>query len=557
MASSFLVMDISSFLNFRSLQEKVVDYFKEDFTHDLIAGIIVGLVALPLAIAFGIASGATAEQGLYTAIIAGAIIALFSGSVYQVSGPTGAFIVILLGIVNDYGMQSLLIAGFLAGIILIIMGVFKFGAVIKYIPYPVIVGFTAGIGTIIFSGQIKDFLGLTLEHRPHGFIETLQQLYYGMEHGINFYAFLVGAVTLLVFFLWKKYYKFPAAPIALLAGTLVSLFFSDKIPTVGTIPHGFPSFAFLPFDLATLPTLLAPAFTIAMLCAIESLLSAVVADGMTGTKHNSNKELISQGIGNMIVPFFGGIPATGAIARTATNIKNGARTRVAALIHAFVLLLIVLLFADYAQYIPMAALAAILMTVAYMMSEVPHFVRLFSAPLPDVAVLLATYFLTVFVDLTIAVGVGVVLAALLFIKRVSEVPITSLEESAKIGSEGSKMLHESVKDIPGLVLYDINGPLFFGAASFIQERIPHKKNEILILRMKYVHVIDATALHALELLIHRAHKNGGKIFLATVQPKVHEALENHGVIELLGGEHYLPPTSTEAIVRAKKILKGA
>lgn len=538
-----------------SRKDRIKVYFKEDFKHDLISGIVVGLVALPLAIAFAIASGVKAEQGLYTAIIGGALMAILSGSNYQVSGPTGAFIVILLGIVNKFGVNGLMVAGFMAGIMLLVAGLLKFGDVIKFFPYPVIVGFTAGIGVIIFSGEIKDFFGLSFPHRPENFLETMRFVGEGVAKGINIYSVLIGAITLAAFLLWKRFNKkMPPAPIALAVGIIASLFFQGKLPTIGTIPSGLPSFHMLDLSLSNIKLLLPSAFTIFMLGAIESLLSAVVADGMTGTKHNSNKELISQGIGNMVVPFFGGIAATGAIARTATNIKNGARTRWSGVIHAITLLLIVLVFSGYAKFIPMAALAAILMMVAYNMAEIPHFIELFKAPKSDIFVLLATFVLTVFVDLTVAVGSGLALAALLFIKRVSEINVTSLEEGSKIGSEGSKQLHASVMDFPQIQLYEISGPMFFGAASILQDRLNHRENEILILRMKHVPVIDATAIHALEIIIDRAHKNGGKVILANLRPHVRNALEKKGLIKKLGGADYVTETSTGAVHLAKKII---
>ena len=537
---------------------KLEAYFKKDFKADLIAGIVVGLVALPLSIAFAIASGVSAQQGLYSAIIAGGIIAIFSGSNYQVSGPTGAFIVVLLGIVNKFGVNGLMMAGFMAGVILILMGVFKFGSIIKFIPYPVTVGFTSGIATIIFFGQIKNFLGLDFSGKiPLDFIETVEMIYTGLLRGINSYSLIIGLATLAIFLIWKKYNKkFPPAPVALFGGIVVSLFFLDKhVPIIGDIPSGLPSFQMLDFNFTNIKLLLPSAFTIAILGAIESLLSAVVADGMTGTKHNSNKELIAQGIGNVVVPFFGGIPATGAIARTAANIKNGGRTRMAAIIHAIVILVIVLLFAGYAKFIPLAALAAILITVAYNMSEMDHFKKLLKAPRRDVVVLLITFLLTVFADLTVAVGIGVVMAALLFIKRVSEISVvSSLEDNIKIGSEGSKRLHESIAAFPQILLYEINGPMFFGAASVMQERMGYEQDGVLIIRMKHVGAIDATATRALEILIDEVHAAGGKVILATVQKYVLLNLKKTGVIDLLGGDKYIANSSTEAIKMAKKIV---
>lgn len=541
-------------------------YLKNDFKHDLIAGLVVGLIALPLAIAFAVASGARAEQGLYTSIIAGLLMGMLSGSKFQISGPTGAFVVILLGVVNQFGIDGLMVAGFLAGIILVLAGLFRLGTIIKFIPYPVIVGFTSGIGLTIFYGQIKDALGLTFDHRPHGFLETLQAIYNALSsHGLNLSSVIILLATLIALILWKKKIKsIPPAPFALLVGIIVSLLISTFgkgfLPApilVGNIPSGLPQFNWLDLNWDRIQLLLPSAFTIAMLGAIESLLSAVVADGMTGTKHNSNKELIAQGIGNMVMPFFSGIPATGAIARTATNVRNGARTRMSGIIHGLVLLIIVLLAAPLAAYIPMAALAAILINISYNMAEIPHFFRLLKAPRPDAFVLLITFLLTVFVDLTIAVGVGIVLAALLFIQRVSKLNISRvLDESLRHGSEGSKRLHASIEKYSQIRLYELAGPLFFGAASRLEDQIEHDHGQTLILRMKHVSSIDATAVHALEMIIDRViDQKNGKVYLATVQDDVYKILEHAGVIKKIGGPHYAPESATKAIELAKAELK--
>ncbi|MCF7917608.1 STAS domain-containing protein [Candidatus Gracilibacteria bacterium] len=531
-------------------------YFRSDFRHDMLAGIVVGLVALPLAIAFALASGATPEQGLYTAIIGGGIMAILAGSQYQVSGPTGAFVVILLGVVNKFGMEGLLLAGGMAGIILILMGIFRFGVAIQYIPYPVVVGFTAGIGCLLFTGQIKNVLGLSFSHLSTDFFDTLNQIFLGIQQGINFYSLGITLFSLLVYGIWKKCNKkIPPSPIVILLATAASLMLPmGSIPTVGDIPTGLPHFHFLHFSWDQIKMILPSAFTIALLGAIESLMSAVVGDGMTGTKHNSNKELIAQGIGNLILPFFGGIPATGAIARTATNIRNGARTRWAGVIHAMTLLAIVLLFARYVRYIPMASLGFILMVVAYNMSEIPHFVDLFKAPRRDVLVLLTTFFLTVFVDLVVATGVGIVLAALLFIRRVSEINIHSLEDHVESGDKQSLLLHQELQDFPEIALYDINGPLFFGVASSLQDRIESKINKVLVLRLKHVHIIDATAMHALEVIIDKIHKRKGKVILSSVCPKVSHALEKVGLTKSPKGADAIVHTTREAVDLAKKIF---
>ncbi|MBI4212627.1 MAG: STAS domain-containing protein [Deltaproteobacteria bacterium] len=534
--------------------KKLLSYMRSSFRHDLIAGIVVGLVALPLAIAFAVASGARPEQGIYTSIIAGIAIGLASGSKFQVSGPTGAFVIILLGIVNAFGIGGLLIAGCMAGIILVLMGLFRFGSIIKYIPYPVIIGFTSGIGLLIFTSQLSHFFGISSVEKPHGWIQMLTMLFHHLPRDINVSSLAVGSITLFVSLFWRKIHQtFPAAPIALLVGTILSLFLGHT-PVVGAIPTGLPHFQLLNFSWSWIPILLPSAFTIAVLGAIESLLSAIVADGMAGTKHNSNQELIAQGVGNIIIPFFGGIPATGAIARTAMNIRNGAKTRMASVVHSIVLIVIVLFFAPYAEHIPMAALAAILMVVAYRMSEAHHFRKLLTAPLPDVFVLLTTFFLTLFVDLTIAVGAGVVLASLLFIKNVSEITINTLEDNTQTGSSAALALRERVKDYPLISLYEVNGPMFFGAASFLEDQIAHKQHEILILTLKNVPVIDASAMHALDLIVEDIQQNNGKIILVSLQPQVLRALWRHGTIQKLGGEDFVARNIDEAIERAKEMI---
>ncbi len=536
------------------------NYFIKDFKFDLLSGIIIGLIALPLAIAFAVASGASAEQGIYTAIIAGVLMGALSGSKYQVSGPTGAFIVILLGIVNQFGVDGLMLAGFMAGVILLLMGVLKFGSLIKYIPYPVLVGFTSGIGLIIFSGQIKDFFGLNFSHRPNGFIENVQEIVVNFSSSFNLTSLIIGLSTIASLIIWKRYVKkIPPAPIALTVGIVASVviarFFNGTLPDpllVGEIPSGLPHFKMLDFSFENINMLLPSAFTIAALGAIESLLSAVVADGMTGTKHNSNKELISQGIGNIVIPFFGGIPATGAIARTAANIKNGARTQMSAVVHGFVLLFILLVAAPYAKYIPMAALSAILIHVAYNMAEIPHFAHLLKGPKNDAIVLCITFLLTVFVDLTIAVGAGIGLAAILFIKRVSDLSVSRIFEDNDMATDGSKLLHASVKDYKEIVLYEVAGPLFFGVASKLEHQVYHRPGQTLILRMKHVNHIDASAIHTLEIIVHSVLKDKGKVYLATLHSGVRKAIESQGLIDKLGGHHYTPESTTIAIERAKE-----
>jgi SulP family sulfate permease len=541
---------------------KIKSYFKINFRADLVAGIIVGLISLPLAIAFAVASGARPEQGIYTSIIAGLVIGVLSGSRYQISGPTGAFVVILLGIVNKFGMDGLMLAGFMAGIILLLFGIFKFGSTIKYIPYPVVIGFTSGIGVTIFSGEIKDFFGLSFDKRPEGFVDTIHMVVSNIENGFNLSAVIIGLVTIIAWILWKRYSKtFPPAPIALAAGIIASiaieLFFTKWLPKpilVGLIPSGLPTFHMIDFSLERIELLLPSAFTIAILGAIESLLSAVVADGMTGTKHNSNKELIAQGIGNMVLPLFGGIPATGAIARTAANIKSGAKTRMSSIIHSITLLLIVLIFGTYAKYIPLSALAGILMMVAYNMAELPHFLHLLKAPRQDAAVLVTTFLLTVFVDLTTAVGIGIVLASLLFIQRVSKLSVSNVLDSEDIGTEGSKLLHESLEKFPQIRLYELSGALFFGVASELENSIHHGAGEILILRMKHVHHMDATALNALDIIVERAMRKKGGVYLSTASEKILKKLDKYGILKKIGGRSHCPKSTTKAIELAKEDL---
>ena len=546
-----------------SMVRQAREYFRADFRFDLIAGVVVGLIALPLALAFAVASGARPEQGIYTSIVAGILVGLLSGSRYQITGPTGAFVVILLSVVNAHGMDGLMLAGLMAGVILLIMGLCKFGSMVKFIPYPVTVGFTSGIAVIIFSGQIKDALGLRFDHRPQDFIETITMLAERIGHGVNPSAVIIAAATIVAFIIWQRQVKkFPAAPAALLVGVLVSLvlhtFFGARLPAaelIGAIPRGLPVPHLPVFSWELMRSVIPSAFTIAMLGAIESLLSAVVADGMTDTKHDSNRELMAQGVGNILLPFFGGIPATGAIARTAANIRNGARSRVSSVVHALVLAAILVFAAPLAQYIPLAALAAILMMVAWNMSEIPHFVHLLHSPPQDAAVLISTFLLTVFTDLTTAVGVGVVMAAILFIQRVSKLTmLETLEDIEGTESDTLKKIRESLVGYPEIAIYKLAGPLFFGVAAEFENRIQHHKSEVLIMRMKYVTHMDATGIHALEMIIDQVHRHGGQIYLTRLNPRLHRKLQKLGIIDRIGGEQYVSASSPEAIEMAKREL---
>src|SRR5579862_2201276 len=468
------------------------NYSRQQFISDLTAGLIVGIVALPLAIAFAIGSGVSPERGLFTAIIAGFIISALGGSRVQIGGPTGAFIVIVYGIVQTYGVNGLLIATIMAGVFLIVMGLARFGSAIKFIPYPVIVGFTSGIALIIFSSQVKDFLGLQMGSVPADFIEKWTA-FAGHLQSVNYYSLGIGAFTVLGISIWQqKFHKIPASLIVLIACTVAVQAFHLPVETIGSkfgqIPSRFPNPSFPRVDFATIKNLVQPAITIALLGAIESLLSAVVADGMIGGKHRSNMELIAQGVANICAPIFGGIPATGAIARTATNIKNGGRTPIAGITHAITLFLIMIFFGRWASLIPLSCLAGILILVAYNMSEWRSFSALLKGPRSDVAVLLATFFLTVLVDLTVAIEVGVVLAVFLFMRRmalVTNVGVVTREFQDEDESDDPNAIDK--RSLPeGVEVFEINGPFFFGAAYKFEEAmdIVERQPKVRIIRMR-------------------------------------------------------------------------
>jgi SulP family sulfate permease len=509
------------------------------FFKDLTAGIIVGIVALPLAIAFGIASGVTPEQGLYTAIVAGFIISVLSGSRVQIGGPTGAFIVIIYSIVQKFGYDGLAIATVIAGILLVIMGLVKMGAVLKFIPYPVTVGFTSGIAVIIATGQMRDFLGLPMEKVPAEFIEKIKA--YGEHIGsITPAAAGIGLLTIVIVALWPRVTKrVPGSLVAIVVTTaLVPL---ETIGSrFGAVSSALPSLRIPTVAWSTIPELISPAITIALLAGIESLLSAVVADGMTGRRHRSNMELVAQGVANIASPFFGGIPATGAIARTATNIKNGALTPVAGIIHAIVLLLIMLFFGKWAALIPMATLAGILLVVAYNMSEWHLFVKMFKSPKSDIAVLLVTFFLTVLVDLTVAIQAGVVLAALLFMRRMADVTqvgyITTMMEDEPDTSDTDPNSIQRFTVPKGVEVFEVNGPFFFGAA----DRFKHvlslivKKPRVLILRMRTVLSMDATSLRALEEVYEQTRHDNTILMLAGVHTQPLVAMDRADLLDKIG-----------------------
>ncbi len=553
------------------LKPKLITVLKEGysvkkFVPDLIAGVIVGIVALPLAIAFAIASGVKPEQGLYTAVVAGFIISVLSGSRVQIGGPTGAFIVIVYGIIQKYGYDGLATATLMAGFLLILMGIARFGDIIKYIPYPVTVGFTAGIALIIFASQIRDFLGLTAGAVPAEFIEKIT---YYAEHmaTFNVYAILIGILTLFIIICWPRVTRrVPGSFIAIILTTVIVKMFHLPVETIGSRFGGVPNTLPMPhlpnISLDLIAKMSSPALTIAVLAGIESLLSAVVADGMTGTRHRSNMELIAQGVANVASPIMGGIPATGAIARTATNIKNGGRTPFAGIIHAITLLLILIFFGPWAALIPMAALAGILISVAYNMSEWHLFVKIFKSPKSDIVVLLVTFLLTVFVDLTVAIKFGVVLAALLFMRRMSEATqvgyitdsLTDQETDEEDMVDQSRI---SQKDIPEEVeVFEINGPFFFGAADKFKDTIRglEKRPKVLILRMRHVPTIDATALSALENVFRLSKVDGTRIILSGLQVKPFNKIKRAGLLKYIEDGN-IQPTIDYAIDRARQVIK--
>lgn len=547
------------------------NYDKQTFVSDLIAGIIVGIIALPLAIAFGIASGVTPQQGLITAIVAGFLVSFFGGSRFLIGGPTGAFIVIVAGIVAQYGMQGLLIATMMAGVFLVIMGVCKMGIVFKFIPYPIVVGFTSGIAVTIFSTQMKDFFGFTMDV-PAGFIPEWTCYLQNITH-INWIETAMSVFCLLIIIVCGKFFKkIPGSLIALIAGTAISVLLSKfagiELATIGSkfpeLTNGLP----MPkpvapaFDYATIKNLVSPAFTIALLCAIESLLAAMVADGVTGKHHNSNTELIGQGIANIITPLFGGIPATGAIARTMANINNGGKSPVAGIIHAVVLLLIYLFLMPYAVYIPLSCLAAILVIVAYNMSEWRTFKYLLRGDKPDIAVLLITFLLTVLVDLTVAIEVGVVLAIALFVHRVMQTSsIQVIEEAEVLATENEEVINPDDTehlDIPeGVEIYEVNGPFFFGLANKFEELDKNRKAgvKVRIIRMRKVPFIDSTGVNNLRNLCERTQKRGIRVILSGVNENVRHTLMKFGLDKEIG-EQYIQPHIIPALKKAEEVLTG-
>jgi SulP family sulfate permease len=523
-------------------------YTRDTVTRDVVAGIVVGIVALPLALAFAIASGVPPERGLYTAIIAGFLISALGGSRVQIGGPTGAFVVIVYGIVTKYGYEGLVICTVLAGIFLIVMGLARMGALIKFIPYPVVTGFTAGIAVIIFSSQVKDFLGLRMGAVPAEFVE--KWVVYG-EHfaSIDYATAGVATGSLLVLMVWPRISRMVPAPfVAMVLATIAVQMFDLPVETIGSrfggVPSALPRPHWPDVPWQNLRELVSPALTVALLAAIESLLSAVVADGMIGTHHKSNMELVAQGVANIASPIFGGIPATGAIARTATNVRTGGRTPLAGIVHALTLMLILVFAGEWAARVPLAALAAILVMVAYHMSEWRSFAALLRAPKSDILVLILTFALTVFVDLTVAVQVGVVAAALLFMRRMAEVTniegITSELSDASATDDPDEITQVlkrrrtlAGRTIPRDVeVYEVNGPFFFGAADKLRNVLGglQRPPRFFILRMRNVPAIDATGIHALEQLAIKCRNHGTALILTEVreQPRSALAKARHG-----------------------------
>lgn len=529
-------------------------YSLNQFYNDVIAGIIVAIIALPLSIALAISSGVSPEKGIHTAIIAGFFISLLGGSRVQIGGPTGAFMVIVFGIVQKYGLDGLIISTIMAGIFLIIMGLLRLGSFIKFIPYPITTGFTSGIALVIFTTQLKDFFGFKIQNVPADFTGKVTS-YFQNFSTFNIQSILVGAITLAIIILWPKVNKkIPGSLIAIIAATVLVVVFKLNVETIGSkfgeLSSSLPAPKLPALSIDRIKGLIQPAFTIAVLGAIESLLSAVVADGIIGSKHKSNAELVAQGVANIASGLFGGIPATGAIARTAANIKNGGRTPVAGMVHSVVLLLIMVLFMKYAQMVPLTALAAVLMVVAYNMCEWRSFVALFKAPKSDIAVLLTTFVLTVAVDLVMAIEVGVVIACILFMKRMSDVTeVSDISLSFADDNEDDDTVEVPVLSMgEDVVVYEVNGPMFFGAADKFMEIIDEVEDaaKVLILSMKNVPSMDATAHRALERLYRACKKKHTKLILSGVQEQPYTVLKKAGFLNKIG-EDSLCPDNKEAM----------
>ena len=551
------------------LVSELRNYSKEKFAADLMAGLIVGIVALPLAIAFGIASGVSPSQGILTAIVGGFIVSAFGGSRVQIGGPTGAFIVIIYGIVSNpaLGLSGLMIATMLAGLFLILLGACRLGTIIKFIPYPIVVGFTSGIAVTIFTTQIKDLFGLTIEGGLPGDFISKWGVYLQNFVSIDWATTAVGVLSVLIIILTPKISKkIPGSLVAIIVMTVAVYFLNAytkfHVDTIydqfGEIKAGIPALTVPDISWENVKSLFPTAMVIAVLGAIESLLSATVADGVCGDHHNSNQELIGQGVANLCTPLFGGIPCTGAIARTMTNINNGGRTPVAGIVHAFVLLVIFLVLMPLAAYIPMSCLAGVLVIVSYNMSGWRTFLQLMKNPKSDIAVLFITFLLTVIFDLTIAIEVGLLIACLLFMRRMAETTqIKVIADEIDPNEETDAVVHEEHLVIPdGVEVYEINGPYFFGIANKFEELMAAMNDhpKVRIIRMRRVPFIDSTGIHNLQNLCEISHREGTHIVLSGVTPNVYAVLEHNGFCRLLGKDHICPNINV-ALERAAAILK--
>ncbi|HFD8690573.1 TPA: SulP family inorganic anion transporter [Clostridium perfringens] len=542
------------------LDDKENGFSKEQFFKDLVAGIIVAIIALPLSIALGISSGVSPEKGLITAIIAGFIISLLGGSRVQIGGPTGAFVVIVFGIIQNHGVDGLIIATFMAGIILVLFGLLRFGSLIKYIPYPITVGFTSGIAVTLFSTQVKDFLGLSMTKTPSEFIPKWEA-YISHMNTTNLYTLAIGLLALIILIFWPKINKkIPGSLIALIVTTLVVFIFNLPVATIGSqfgkissnipIPH-IPN-----LNLNTLKALIGPAFTIAILGGIESLLSAVVSDGMIGDKHNSNAELIAQGIANMGSSLFGGIPATGAIARTAANVKNGGRTPISGIVHSITLLLIMLVFMPLAKFIPLTTLSAILIIVSYNMSEWRTFKAILKAPKSDIAILLTTFFLTVLFDLVIAIGIGMVVSMCLFMRRVAtSIEVNELNENDCSDKSNIDTDMENLKFGENVLVYDIRGHLFFGAVDTFMNTMKEINDDakVLVLRMRHTKTLDVTGYKQIKNIALSCKSRNMTLIISELQEQPKKVMRLMGFIDTLGEDHFAT-NFDEALEKANSLI---
>lgn len=542
------------------LDDKENGFSKEQFFKDLIAGIIVAIIALPLSIALGISSGVSPEKGLITAIIAGFIISLLGGSRVQIGGPTGAFVVIVFGIIQNHGVDGLIIATFMAGIILVLFGLLRFGSLIKYIPYPITVGFTSGIAVTLFSTQVKDFLGLSMTKTPSEFIPKWEA-YISHMNTTNLYTLAIGLLALIILIFWPKINKkIPGSLIALIVTTLVVFIFNLPVATIGSqfgkISSNIPMPHIPNLNLNTLKALIGPAFTIALLGGIESLLSAVVSDGMIGDKHNSNAELIAQGVANMGSSLFGGIPATGAIARTAANVKNGGRTPISGIVHSITLLLIMLVFMPLAKFIPLTTLSAILIIVSYNMSEWRTFKAILKAPKSDIAILLTTFFLTVLFDLVIAIGIGMLVSMCLFMRRVAtSIEVNELNENDCSDKSNIDTDMENLKVGENVLVYDIRGHLFFGAVDTFMNTMKEINDDakVLVLRMRHTKTLDVTGYKQIKNIALSCKSRNMTLIISELQEQPKKVMRLMGFIDTLGEDHFAT-NFDEALEKANSLI---